>query len=142
VLCVEPAGPVLHHRQDRAARRRAQITELNQRAAETEQRLKRLYDAIESGIADLDDPALKDRIAGLKAIRDQARTEAERAQATLDGSGHQTITPDMVREFASIAASACASPAAATASTTSAPSPSGSKSRIKKSVSWDQKVIY
>jgi hypothetical protein len=30
-------------------------------------RLVRLYDAIESGVADLDDPALKERIAGLKS---------------------------------------------------------------------------
>ncbi|ABC22508.1 hypothetical protein F11_08795 [Rhodospirillum rubrum F11] len=29
-------------------------------------RLKRLYDAIEAGVADLDNPALKDRIDGLK----------------------------------------------------------------------------
>ncbi|MCK9993662.1 MAG: hypothetical protein Dbin4_02182 [Alphaproteobacteria bacterium] len=34
-------------------------------AAETDLRLKRLYDAIESGVADLDDPALKERITNL-----------------------------------------------------------------------------
>ncbi len=39
-------------------RRREHIAELNQRAAEADLRLKRLYDAIESGVADLDDPAL------------------------------------------------------------------------------------
>ncbi len=89
--------------QDRADRRRAQIAELNQHSAETDLRLKRLYDAIESGIADLADPALKDRIAGLKAIRDQSRTDAEHAQATLESSGNQSTTPDMVRKFASAA---------------------------------------
>jgi hypothetical protein len=47
----------------------------------------RFYDAIEAGVADLDDPALKDRIDGLKAIRDSARVDAERAQAMLDSSG-------------------------------------------------------
>jgi hypothetical protein len=99
----EVLASVLDRRQDRADRRRAQLAELNQRAAETDLRLKRLYDAIESGIADLADPALKDRIAGLKAIRDQARTDAERAQAALESSGHQSITPDMVRKFASTA---------------------------------------
>jgi hypothetical protein len=99
----EVLASVLDRRQDRTERRRAQIAELNQRAAETDLRLKRLYDAIESGIADLADPALKDRIAGLKAIRDQARTDAERAQATLESSGNQSITPDMVRKFASTA---------------------------------------
>ena len=56
---------------------------LNKRAAETELRLKRLYDAIEAGVADLDDPALKDRIDGLRALRDQAKVDSERAQAML-----------------------------------------------------------
>ncbi|HTR11908.1 MAG TPA: hypothetical protein VMI72_01315 [Roseiarcus sp.] len=43
---------------------------MNKRTAETELRLKRLYDAMEAGVADLDDPALKDRIDGLKVLRD------------------------------------------------------------------------
>jgi site-specific DNA recombinase len=76
---------------------------LNRRAAETELRLKRLYDAIESGVADLDDPALKDRIDGLKATRDQARADAERASALLVSSAQQAITPTMLRDFASTA---------------------------------------
>jgi site-specific DNA recombinase len=63
-------------------------------------RLKQLYDAIETGIADLDDPALKERIASLKAIRDQAHADAERAAAMLESSGQQTITLQMVRKFA------------------------------------------
>ena len=99
----EVLASVLDRRQDRAERRRAQLAELNQRAAETDLRLKRLYDAIESGIADLADLALKERIAGLKAIRDQARTDAERAQAALESSGQQSITADMVQKFASTA---------------------------------------
>jgi hypothetical protein len=45
---------------------------------EADLRLKRLYDAIESGMADLDGPALKDRIAGRKSIRDQAGAKVER----------------------------------------------------------------
>ncbi len=72
-----------------AERRREHIAELNKRATESELRLKRLYDAIEAGVADLDDPALKERIAGLKVIRDQARADADRAQALLDSSGHR-----------------------------------------------------
>jgi hypothetical protein len=43
-------------------------------------RLKRLYDAIENGVTDLSDLMLKDRIAELKVIRDQARADAERAE--------------------------------------------------------------
>ena len=65
-----------------------------------EARLKRLYDAIEAGVADLDDPALKDRIDGLKAIRDQAKADAERAQAMLQNSGSQAVTPQMLGQFA------------------------------------------
>ncbi len=94
---------VLDRRQERSERQREHIAELNRRAAESEARLKRLYDAIEAGVADLDDPALKDRIDGLKAIRDQAKADAERAQAMLDNSGVKAITPQMVRTFAKTA---------------------------------------
>lgn len=91
---------VLDRRQERSERQREHIAELNRRAAESEARLKRLYEAIEAGVADLDDPALKDRIDGLKAIRDQAKTDAERAQAMLQNSGQQAVTPEMLSNFA------------------------------------------
>jgi hypothetical protein len=71
--------------------------------AAREARLKRLYDAIEAGVADLNDPALKDRIDGLKAIRDQAKADAERAQAMLENSGSKAVTRQMVRTFAETA---------------------------------------
>jgi site-specific DNA recombinase len=96
----EVLATVLDRRQERAERRREHIAELNKRAAETDLRLKRLYDAIESGVADLDDPALKERIVGLKAIRDQAQADAERAQAMMESSSRQAVTPAMVRKFA------------------------------------------
>ena len=76
------------------------IAELNRRITETDQRLNRLYDAIEAGIADLNDAALKDRVAALTAIRDQARADAERAQAALDSATNRSITPQMVETFA------------------------------------------
>jgi DNA invertase Pin-like site-specific DNA recombinase len=63
----EVLASVLNRRQERAERRREHIAELSKRAVETGLRLKRLYDAIEAGVAKLDDPALKERIAGLKA---------------------------------------------------------------------------
>jgi site-specific DNA recombinase len=44
-------------------------------------RLKRLYDAIETGVAHLNDPGLKERIAGLKSIRDQGWRKAVNRQA-------------------------------------------------------------
>ena len=96
----EVLASVLDRRQERAERRREHIAELNKRAAETDLRLKRLYDAIESGVADLDDPALKERIVSLKAIRDQAQTDAARAAVMLESSAQQAITPQMVRRFA------------------------------------------
>ena len=94
---------VLDRRQERSERQHEHIGELNRRAAESEARLKRLYDAIEAGVADLNDPALKDRINGLKAIRDQAKADAERAQTMLENSGSKAVTPQMVRTFAETA---------------------------------------
>ncbi len=94
---------ILDRREERAGRRREHIAELNKRTAESELRLKRLYDAIEAGVADLDDPALKDRIDGLKAVRDQAKTDAERARAMLDHLGQKAVTPEMLRELAKTA---------------------------------------
>jgi site-specific DNA recombinase len=75
---------VLHRREERAERRTTHIAELRKRTAEADAKLKRLYDAIENGVADLSAPMLKDRIAELKAIRDQARADAERAQDTIE----------------------------------------------------------
>ncbi len=96
----EVLASVLDRRQERTERRREHIAELNKRAAETDLRLKRLYDAIENGVADLSDPALKERIAGLKATRDQAQADADRAQAIAESVGQQAITPAMVQKFA------------------------------------------
>ncbi|WP_018631400.1 recombinase family protein [Neomegalonema perideroedes] len=93
----------LDRREEHAERRREHIAELNKRATESELRLKRLYDAIEAGVADLDDPALKDRIDGLKAIRDQAKADADRAQAMLQNSGQKAVTTQMLRKFAATA---------------------------------------
>lgn len=87
---------LLDRRQERTERRREHLGELHRRITETDQRLNRLYDAIESGVAALDDAGLKERIANLKAIRDQATADAERTQATLAGSGSNAITPDMI----------------------------------------------
>jgi hypothetical protein len=72
-------------------------------ASETDLRLKRLYDAIESSIADLGDPALKEHIASLKALWDQSRVDAERAEALLASAGQKAITTQVVRKFATTA---------------------------------------
>ena len=128
----------LDRREERAERRREHIAELNKRVAESELRLKRLYDAIEAGVTDLDDPALKERIDGLKAIRDQARADAERAQAMLQHSGSQAVTPQMLRRFASTARQRIRLKAAAIAATISARLPSASRSIPARSASSDQ----
>jgi hypothetical protein len=116
---------VLNRRQERSERRHEHIAELNKRAAETDLRLKRLYDSIE-----LADPALKERIAGLKAIRDQAQADAGRAQALLEGSGRGRPLP---RPWSASSpgrpANGSGSTVAAIAATVSAPSPSGLRSR-------------
>jgi site-specific DNA recombinase len=90
---------VLDRRTERAERRRSHIAELRKRAAEAEAKLKRLYDAIENGVADLSDPMLKDRIGELKATRDQARLDAERAEDAIERGG-PTITPEALKTFA------------------------------------------
>jgi site-specific DNA recombinase len=90
---------VLDRREERAQRRTAHIAELRKRASEADAKLKRLYDAIENGIADLADPMLKDRISELKAIRDQARTDAERAEDAIERLG-PSITPQALKTFA------------------------------------------
>lgn len=95
----EILATVLDRRQDRAERRREHIGELNRRAAEADARLRRLYGAIESGIADPDDPALKERVAELKATRDQAQADAQRAAQTAERIS-AAITPDHVAAFA------------------------------------------
>ncbi len=90
---------VLDRRKDRAERRTAHIAELRKRATEADAKLKRLYDAIENGVADLSDPMLKDRVTQLKAIRDQARVDAQRADEAIERSW-PSITPQALKTFA------------------------------------------
>ena len=90
---------MLDRRKERAERRTSHIAELRKRASEADAKLKRLYDAIENGIADISDPMLKDRVTELRAIRDQARADAERAEDALDRLG-PSITPRALKAFA------------------------------------------
>lgn len=50
---------ILDRREERAERRATHIAELRKRASEADAKLKRLYDAIENGVADLSDPMLR-----------------------------------------------------------------------------------
>ncbi len=96
----EILSSVLDRCEERAQRRHSHIAELRKRAAEADAKLKRLYDAIENGIADLTDPMLKDRVTELKAIRDQARADAERAEDAVERVG-PSLTPQALKTFAS-----------------------------------------
>ena len=90
---------VLDRRDEYVARRRTHIGELRTRAAEADAKVRRLYEAIENGVADLNDPALKGRLAELSAIREQARADAERAAAAIDRAG-PSLTPEKLKTFA------------------------------------------
>ncbi len=93
---------VLDRRTERAERRKSHIADLRRRAAEADTKLKRLYDAIENGVADLSHPMLRDRVGELKATRDQARLDAERAQDAIERGG-PTITSEALKTFARMA---------------------------------------
>ena len=135
----EILSSVLDRREERAERRSAHIAELRKRASEADAKLKRLYDAIENGVADLSDPMLKDRVAELKAIRDQARADAERAQEAIERTGRPSHRRPSKR-LPGRPASACGPNPAATAATTSAHLPSVSKWTRKKFASWGPKA--
>src|ERR1700726_3029009 len=130
---------VLDRRTERAERRKSHIAELRKRAAEADAKLKRLYDAIENGVAELSDPMLKDGVAELKAIRDQARADAERAQEAIERTGRPSHRRPSKR-LPGRPASACGPNPAATAATTSAHLPSVSKWTRKKFASWGPKA--
>jgi site-specific DNA recombinase len=121
----EVLATVLDRRQERTERRREHIAELNKRAAEADLRLKRLYDAIETGVADLNDPGLKERLAGLKAIRDQSQADVMRAQAMLDSAAQQPVPQRCYASSRPRPASGCGSKAAAIVATICAPWPRG-----------------
>lgn len=52
---------------------------------------------------DLGDPGLKERVEGLKAMRDQSQADAMRAQAALDSAAQQPVTTTVLRKFAATA---------------------------------------
>jgi len=91
---------VIDRRQERAERRREHLAELHRRITEADQRLGRLFDAIEAGMVDKDDAMAKERMVSLKSLRDQAAADAERTQLALDSSGNQGVSPDMLKGFA------------------------------------------
>lgn len=88
----------MKRREEHAERQKDRVVELKKQAADAEAKLTRLYEAIENGLAELNDANLKGRIAELRRIRDAARADAERAEAREGRSAE--ITPDVLSRFA------------------------------------------
>ena len=93
---------LLDRREEWADQQRSHIAEMRKRATEADAKLNRLYEAIENGLLSPDDASLKDRVAELSSVRDQARADAERISASVDRLA-PTITPDALNRFASAA---------------------------------------
>ena len=90
---------LLKRRAEHAEQMKGRSAELRRQAADAEAKLTRLYEAIENGLAELDDANLKGRIIELKRIRDAARADADRAENRDEGEGNR-LTPDLLRRFA------------------------------------------
>jgi hypothetical protein len=89
---------VLDRREERATRRTSYIAELRKRAVEAGVKLKRLYDAIENGIADVSDPMLRERVTELKTIMGSKsvllRTLVAASSAKTAGFGVPSFVPN------------------------------------------------
>lgn len=93
---------LLDRREEWADQRRSHVTELRRRLTEAEAKLNRLYEAIENGLLIPSDASLKDRVAELTGIRDQAKADAERVSSSVERLA-PTITPDTLNRFATAA---------------------------------------
>lgn len=89
---------LLKRRDEHAERLKGRIVELRRQAADADAKLSRLYEAVENGLAELDDSNLKGRIAELKRIRDSARADADRAESREDGEANR-LTPELLHRF-------------------------------------------
>lgn len=90
---------LLDRREEWVIERRQHVAELERRATEADAKLSRLYEAIENGLVDMGDASFKARIMELASIRDQARSDAERAVAHIERISPE-ITPESLRAFA------------------------------------------
>ncbi len=73
------------------------------RIEDTKKHLKRLYDGVEAGALDPYEPALAERMAGLRGIHEQAQADAERIEAMLASSSHKAIAPAMIHKLGAAA---------------------------------------
>jgi hypothetical protein len=73
------------------------LTALRSKITDAESRLGRLYAAIESGVADLNDQTLKDRVVAVKTERDIAQIAYDRAVA--ETNPRVRITDEKIAKF-------------------------------------------
>lgn len=76
------------------------LSALRSKLSDAENRLSRLYQAIENGVADPNDTTLKNRIAAVKTERDIARVAFDRA--ALELRPEASITEDKVAPFVDV----------------------------------------
>ena len=104
LLTPERVGALLRGLMDRQTKRDAdhaqRLTALRAKLTEAEGRLGRLYQAIETGIADPADPTLKGRVAAVKGERDIAQAAFDRAVAEL--SPEAQITEARIAAFVTV----------------------------------------
>ena len=75
----------------------------NRAADDTDLRLRRIYDAIESGVVGINDPSIVDRIDSLRELRDEHRRAADEV-AKLQGRVAEMILDPLLLEQAAIKA--------------------------------------
>lgn len=93
-------GGLLERQASRSEDHAQRVTALQNKVAEAQARLSRMYQAIENGIADVSDPTLKDRVAAIKTERDQAGAALDRAFAEL--RPETRLTEEKINAFSAL----------------------------------------
>lgn len=89
---------LMYRQASRNADHAKRLTALKVNLSDAETRLARLYNAIETGVADAADPMLKNRLAALRTERDIAQVALDRARAELRPDAR--ITTEKIAAFA------------------------------------------
>ena len=101
LLTPERVGDLLAGLMERQAAKNedhaTRLTALRAKISDAESRLGRLYAAIESGVADLSDQTLKDRVAAIKTERDLAQIAYDRA--VTETNPRARITDEKIAKF-------------------------------------------
>ncbi|NGO62461.1 recombinase family protein [Rhizobium daejeonense] len=84
---------------ERADRNKHEIDRLRQKHRDTQAALTRLLSLVESGLMEAEDPALKERLLGLKLQRDELAVEIKDLQQRLSSSEPE-ITAEKIERFA------------------------------------------